>query len=645
MKRVLIAAVVALLAGAPARAAFDDLGVGARAPGMGNAFVPVADDVYGIYYNPAGLGLLETPQIGTSYTSLYPGLTDGSALATSFMAYAQPLSRGKDGTLGVAWNAFTLNSSLYREDSFYLSYGRRLADWGDGGQLYAGLSGKYLRTSLGSFSEATNGVPTNGVVGNGSTDPALRKRTRGAFDSDLGLLYRLGKNYAAGVSVIHANQPNVAFSGDDRLPMGVKLGLDYRSLISNVVLEYDTERGPTQVRDNVLTVGLERWLPTVFYGDFGLRGGLSLGSRDMREASAGASYRTHRLEFDYSLGLPLGGVATAFQSQRVALTLRFGGLSQPEESLALVLEAMKQFKAGQPVDLKVNEGQLSGGERLTIDEFLAQSRGSMNRAQYGAALDFFGKALSVAPANQELLSRYGRLNVVAQEFKALPNYKSDPAQATLHLAILAYLGGDDLEAVRQATEALSVKPDWKEAGVFLGMLEVVTGVKRATFPPQRVDRDAAVKLARANAAIEDGDYALAIELADDVLKTQPGNVAAWEDLGTSYFALRKFDRALAAWRKAFDLEKSPAMRKAIANYLKAINRAKDRSHAVEAPVESEARPAMTPERERALFNQALDLYTKRQFDDAKSLLEQILDADPQNIEAQKALRRVKSEMP
>ena len=36
------------------RAAFEDVGVGCRPLGMGNAFVAVADDINATYYNPAG---------------------------------------------------------------------------------------------------------------------------------------------------------------------------------------------------------------------------------------------------------------------------------------------------------------------------------------------------------------------------------------------------------------------------------------------------------------------------------------------------------------------------------------------------------------------------------------------------------------
>ncbi|MBI4060562.1 MAG: hypothetical protein HY403_03950, partial [Elusimicrobia bacterium] len=157
-----------------ARAAFEDLGAGARAPGMGGAFVAVADDVYTIYYNPAGLGLLDRPQFGTAYSALYPGLKDGSNLNTSFLAYAQPLAEGRQGTLAAAWNSLTLNS-LYREEAFYLGYGRRWLNFG-GGELYGGLNLQYLRSSVGSFPEAGNAVPSGGVVGGGQSDPLLSGR-------------------------------------------------------------------------------------------------------------------------------------------------------------------------------------------------------------------------------------------------------------------------------------------------------------------------------------------------------------------------------------------------------------------------------------------------------------------------------------
>lgn len=58
-----------------------DIGMGARALGMGGAFVAVADDANAIYYNPAGLALIE----GRKATSLYSTLMGaGSYLGAGY---------------------------------------------------------------------------------------------------------------------------------------------------------------------------------------------------------------------------------------------------------------------------------------------------------------------------------------------------------------------------------------------------------------------------------------------------------------------------------------------------------------------------------------------------------------------------------
>lgn len=78
---VMVALTVIVLAAAPAASAQSggdpvgtavlfDVGMGARALGMGGAFVAVADDANAIYYNPAGLALIE----GHNATSMYSTL-------------------------------------------------------------------------------------------------------------------------------------------------------------------------------------------------------------------------------------------------------------------------------------------------------------------------------------------------------------------------------------------------------------------------------------------------------------------------------------------------------------------------------------------------------------------------------------------
>jgi long-subunit fatty acid transport protein len=51
-------------------AAVFDIGMGARALGMGGAFVAVADDANAIYYNPAGLANVEGHKVTSLYSTL-----------------------------------------------------------------------------------------------------------------------------------------------------------------------------------------------------------------------------------------------------------------------------------------------------------------------------------------------------------------------------------------------------------------------------------------------------------------------------------------------------------------------------------------------------------------------------------------------
>ncbi len=640
---------ILLLAAAPARAAYEDLGAGARGPAMGNAFVPIADDVYAIYYNPAGLALLASPQFGASYTKYYSGLSDGSDLNTSFLGYAHPLSDGKQGTIGTAWNSFSLNSSLYRENSLYLSYARRYEDHKTTGDLYYGLSLKYLQSSFGSFDTASNAK--NGLAYTGTADPLLQNKSQGAADADLGLLYRIGRHYTLGFAALHVLQPNVAFSSgeEDKLPMTLKFGFNYRSLVSNLVAQLDTARSPSGTQDKTFTLAAERWFASLLVGEFGLRGGLSLGSRDYKQFSVGASYRAKRMTVDYGFEFPINTVSRISGSHRVALTFRFGKPSEEEESQEMVLEAMRQLKSKAAAQRETEVLGLSPGQRTSLEEILAQSRALQVTARYKESLDAFSKALTIAPANKSLLDQYGRLNLVGQQIKALPEYRTDASQSALHGGILAFLAEKDVEAVQLVSEALRIKPDDKDIDRFLAQLELTTGVKRVSAAkPDAAQVALANLLTRADTAVQDGDYHGAIGLSLQVVKEDATNAGAWKNLGTSYFALKDYDASLKAWNKALDHEKDPDVRALIRGYVKSIGRARSRGPALAPPVAAKpepARPKMTPQERSALFNEGVDHFTRREFPQAKKAFEEILKADPDNVEAQKALRRVKDELP
>ncbi|MDP3544503.1 MAG: PorV/PorQ family protein [Elusimicrobiota bacterium] len=86
----LLLPIVVLLAGAARgaeTASYLDIGVGARALGMGGAYTALADDSHAVYWNPAGLARLEKREVAASHAEL------GNSTRHDFLTYAHPTSR------------------------------------------------------------------------------------------------------------------------------------------------------------------------------------------------------------------------------------------------------------------------------------------------------------------------------------------------------------------------------------------------------------------------------------------------------------------------------------------------------------------------------------------------------------------------
>ena len=513
-------------------AAYEDVGVGARGPGMGNAMVSAADDVYAVHYNAAGLGLLTNPQFTAAYTQFYKGLTDDSNLGTSFFGYAHPLNGGDEGTVAAGWNVFSLNSSLYRENTVYFSYGRlALTNPDIKGKLYLGTSLKYLYSSFGSFAEAGNA--TNGLIATGQSDPLLTENNRSkAFDADAGALYRFMKHYQLGLQLAHIPRPNVAFGSGytDRLPLAVKVGFNYMSLISNLVAQYETKKAPTGAQDAIFTAAGERWFPTNFFGDLGVRGGLGLGTRDYKQVSMGLSYRSRRVQVDYGYALPLRTITDAGGIHRMSITFRFGKPGAEEETLEMLMQAMRGLSGHVPAEIV------------------------------------------------------------------------------------------------QTTVTVFVKPE-----------------------PTANEGAVAEKLALAEEALKDEGYREAVKLCNAAIELDPRSAAAWQDLGIAYLGMERFKSSVSAWEKAYELEKSPALREAIKGYIKSISKM-DRQHGA-APQKQQAVQAAPPAAQtqtsglsraeiNALLDQGVDQYVNHDFEKARITFNKVLAADPGNVDALKALRRI-----
>lgn len=219
---ILVIAVPNVFAVSEAAVLFLLISPNARAGGMGEAFVAVADDASAIYWNPAGLAFQEGKQFTSMYSKWLPqfNLDD---LYYLFGAYRQSI-KGL-GTIGINITYINLGEQIITDETgpepigtfnsnewaIALAYSTKLSQ-----DLGIGVNIRYIRSNLSS-------VGAGAEKGDGQAN---------AFSIDIGLLKRnlfLDRlNFGVNISNIGPKITFVDAAQADPLPTNLKLGFAYR---------------------------------------------------------------------------------------------------------------------------------------------------------------------------------------------------------------------------------------------------------------------------------------------------------------------------------------------------------------------------------------------------------------------------------
>ena len=146
---------------------FLKIGMGARAAAMADSFTAVADDPTAVYWNPAGLGLLQGTGLSTTHGAWLQGVS------TDTVALSQEI--GKSGTVGLGFigdGVQGFNSSV--EDSLgnYAGQGGKVSasDWSlslaYGDRLGHWLNGEFFENTLAGLKASVAGQNALNPVGN-----------------------------------------------------------------------------------------------------------------------------------------------------------------------------------------------------------------------------------------------------------------------------------------------------------------------------------------------------------------------------------------------------------------------------------------------------------------------------------------------
>ncbi len=293
---------------------FLQIGVGARAVGLGESFVAVANDPSAVYWNPAGLASLQRREIAESHvewpadihydhvTLVLPSRRLGGSIALQVGVLATKIEETTElSPFGTGRN-FTYSDVLVGA-----TYARRWTD-----KLLVGAGAKYLREDLGS------------QVGGPLTK---------AFLFDMGSIYYLGLGSIRiatsltnfGSELKPEGQYVSPYSGEIRQYDGFDPPLMFRYGVAFEPIENSVQRLTTsfevdQPADNQQT--LKAGAEWTYRHTFALRSGYNFRADELK-FSAGAGFTTDfgtmhgSLDYAYTDGGFLGSI------QRLSLGVRF----------------------------------------------------------------------------------------------------------------------------------------------------------------------------------------------------------------------------------------------------------------------------------------------------------------------------------
>lgn len=299
--------------------------VGPRAMGMGGSFVAVADDIYSVNYNPAGLGQLYMPEASALYLS---GFSDSRL---QFLAFGMPMPfngvlTGLDKA-GMAFSALlsdsgeftrrdidpsngTVSSRKMNAEStrvFSLTYGEKvysdelnIEGYNAKIDQFIGISAKYINSEL------------------------LEKYSASAFAFDAGWLMResnLGltfgaalANYGTGIKYLHETAP---------LPSILKIGAAYQrpTVMDQSILLTAGADFYTQENLKSLKAGLEYHFEKIFNARLGYKG-----EKDNKGLSMGLGIHHEGFALDFAMALS----NEVFNTSQVSVSYKFSGWRRRE---------------------------------------------------------------------------------------------------------------------------------------------------------------------------------------------------------------------------------------------------------------------------------------------------------------------------
>ena len=538
MKKLLLLAVL-LIPMASAYASFEDVEKGARATAMGGALVASGDDINSIFYNPAGIGGIRRCQIMASQEALYMGLSDGSDISKSLLAFGTPILIDSKyvGTVALGWDYLGL-SGLYGESKMMLDYATPM-----GNGWWGGVSLNRLSQNYGSDAyTALNPVFANGYE-------------KSNFGFDVGIL-KVMSGINIGLSVQDLNQPDMGLKYVDKVDRKINFGVSLKRPT------YIWDMAVAMIGNDIrFKTGTEAFLFKKFLQEKVLvRGGFNLGSRDYRNLGVGFGYRDNGYSIDYSFLYPLSGIDVS-GSHQISLTFAFGKSYLPEiekrsenrDSLSIGGSGSSSDESGK--DAGKSSGNIGNGltdEKIRqADELIAKARQDIAAGMYQNGYDKLVLSDKIVNNNQEIKEMIKRIGPIANIVSSVVS--ADDKGRLIRMSVNRFLK-NETEALEFMTYAHQV---WPDDVMLTNIREVFVQFLPDNAPNQKVLPGVSILDQWSQDSLDlirSGKFVQAIGTLQKIIDIQPNNVNALTRMGSAYWVMGKKDLARKYWSKVLEVD-------------------------------------------------------------------------------------------
>lgn len=471
-----------------------DFGAGARPLAMGGSYSALAKDSSAVYYNPAGLGLMNGRNLSLMHAALYEGAS------YDYFSYAQNF-----GKLPGAWGGELIRLNVGGID------GRDELN-----QRTSDIS--YTETGL-AFGGGLSGVFYPGLSA-GLSAKVLNRSLAGESDNligfDAGLHYGPFYGERLNLSLVAQNLAAFAAGGtSDRLPFSAKAGASY-IIAGNLLLSADVSS------DRVVRVGTEYVL-----GPAAVRAGYGAGA-----VSFGAGLKFLKA---YSFDVAMMKNADLGVSNRFSMNYLFGGAGQQPRAKIYAKDYLAQAKQ-ELKDASWLKAHNSIAMGIGIDTGLKKGLWGERHLRLGKLIK--GLRLSEMP------DREGG-------FKG-----SAPAAEEAARAAREYVEGQTVKSMLLAHSASGYEPNNAFYQDLLRVLSTLNSreiSKEEILPRKLLIQE---KLNKAAAMFYERRFESAMRQCEEALMLDDANALAWTRLGSVYYAMGDREKARKAYEKGVQLDPS-----------------------------------------------------------------------------------------